>query len=59
MRFTPNELEQIKHKAQEKGLNVSEYLCFCTLNQQNNVAPQDLQEFRKQQEHGYKLLKII
>ncbi|WP_121757030.1 plasmid mobilization protein [Helicobacter felis] len=50
VRFTPSELEQIKHRAQERGLSISEYLCFCALQQQNNTMQQELQEFQRQQE---------
>ncbi|GMB92722.1 hypothetical protein NHP200010_04330 [Helicobacter bizzozeronii] len=35
VRLAPSELEQIKHKAQERGLSIFEYLCFCALHQQN------------------------
>ncbi|MFC3848532.1 hypothetical protein ACFOPX_08445 [Helicobacter baculiformis] len=50
VRFTPSELEQIKHRAQERGLSISEYLCFCALHQQNSAMQQELQEFQRQQE---------
>ncbi|WP_104629451.1 plasmid mobilization protein [Helicobacter bizzozeronii] len=33
VRFTPSELEQVKNKAQESGLDISKYVRSCTLNQ--------------------------
>ncbi len=50
MRCTPSELEQIRNRAQERGLSISKYLCFCALHPQNNTMQQELQEFQKQQE---------